>query len=116
MTEHHKKLSTQTLNMFEIIKEGLNIDLSSSSIHSILDLKETEKDISLLYDRMLLLNRLYQYSAIIQGHAVELQKTYKTPEFYGLAESIIELNRAIRTEIETLRSILSNLKEQIKIR
>lgn len=116
MVEEHKKLADQTLHIYKEIRDGLKIDLSQKSITAILDLSETESDTQNLYQRLLLLNRLYQYSAIIQGHALILQKGYKTPEFYGLYDGIQELNRAIRTEIESLRSILSNMKEQIKVR
>ena len=116
MTEEHKLLSEQTLRIYKQVREGLNIDLTKTSVESMLELSETESDIENLYKRILLLNRLYQYSAVIQGHAFILQKTYKTPEFYGLFNGIEEVNRAIRTEIESLRSILSNIKEQIKIR
>lgn len=116
MTDKHKQLLDQTEKLYNIIQEGLEIDLSVTSTKNILDLKETEEDVKTLTQRMLLLNKLLQYSAVIFGHSVELQKTYKTPELYGLKEGLDRANSAIKLEIETLRSILSNLKEQIRIR
>lgn len=116
MEDKDEKVLIQTKETYKIIKDGLEIDLSEKSIKSILDVSETEQDTKDLMNRMLLLSRLSQYCSVIQGHAIYLQKKYKTPESYGLTESISELNRSIRNEVEVLRSILSHIKEQIRIR
>ena len=116
MKESDVRLLEQTKNLFKTIQEGLDIDLSASSIKSSLDLSETEEDIKNIMNRIMLLTKLAQYCSIIQGHSLYLQKQYKTPELYGLAKATEEVNRAIRSEVEALRSILSSIREQIKIR
>lgn len=97
------------------IQEGLEIDLLSVS-DKILHFDEEVFDIEILQHRLILLNRLAQHASVLQGHAKRLEKSNKTPETYGLHIGVEELNRAIRSEIESTRTILSNLRETIKIR
>lgn len=103
-------------NMYKVILEGLEIDLSISSVDKIHNQLEEVIDIVTLETRIRLLNVLAQYASVAQGYAKQWEKAMKTPEAYGLAMGTEQINRAIRTEIESSRTILSNYREQLKIR
>lgn len=107
---------TEIKRIYAIIIEGLGIDLSITSATAIIEQVEEVSDMEALTKQLLLLTKLSEYASIIQGYSKEQEKRTKSPEAYGLAVGTEQLNRAIRTKIEALRTVLSNHREQLKMR
>lgn len=118
MTSYKNIKDKETHNMcLSYLKEitlgvGIKKDFSLDSIV----LTNDVQDFEILNNRLLLLTRILYYLSIIQGKSLYLQKSYKTPEMYGLYERISEMTRAVRSETDILRTILSTAREQIKLK
>lgn len=104
------------IKYLNIIKEGLNIDTEKNILIPTVELTGEPSDFRVLTERLLLLSRMSSHLAIMQGAALELQKSYKHPIFYGLYEKTSELNRTVRMEVDVLRSVISTEKELIKLK
>ena len=60
--------------------------------------------------RSVTLTQILYFSSGLQGEAAIIYRTTKTPTSYGIRESLDEINKAIRLEIEVIRSIISTIK------
>lgn len=116
ITQEHLVLKDNCINIINLVTEGLNLDLKNLNLDPNIILDNSLLDFQILSQRMILLNKMSQYISLGQGNALMLQKTYKTPELYGLFETFTELNRSVRYELDSLRSLISTAKEQIKIK
>lgn len=115
-TLEEKALFDKTVNYLNRIVNALDITFNVETMSSSVTLTGDPTDFAVLSERLLLISKFSYYLSIMQGDALTLQKQYKTPELYGLYEKISELNRTVRTETDSLRSILSTAKEQIKMK
>lgn len=61
-------------------------------------------------ERSVILTQILYFSSTLQGEAAIIYRTTKTPLSYGIRESLDEINKAIRLEIEIIRSIISTIK------
>lgn len=115
---------------WKTVKDKTDYDIISKSTQSILstlnlDLKKMDYNvfskenlhsINELNERVLLLNRISQYLSVIQGKLLYYQKMYKSALFYSDHETALELNRSVRSEIDTIRTIISTERMLINIK
>lgn len=113
-TTEDKKSYDMCVSYYEEIIKGLGITSPFSLQH--LKLSNDMSDLDVMNERLLLLTKISYYLSIIQGKSLELQREYKYAKLYGMYEKISETTRAVRMEADILRTILSTIREQIKMK